>query len=117
MKKNIATLLRRMAQWLDPQDPEITGYARKVVDFIPYNGIDTYRQLVLAGEEYRAREVKSRMRTIAEISAIANLGGELNEKGVVRLEHNFGTTERVINGIKCQPNGVTVVVELRGTWS
>ena len=55
MKKNIATFLRRVAQKLDPQKPEVTGYARKAIDFIPYNGIDIYRRLMIHGWKSAAR--------------------------------------------------------------
>ena len=117
MKKNIATCLRRVAQWLDPQKPEITGYARKVVDFIPYNEIDQYRNLQMNGDTEKARMVKMRMRQYAELSAMACLAENLQCKDIIRLEHNFGTKEQFIDGIRCRPEGVTVVVELKGTWS
>lgn len=117
MKKNIATFLRRVAQWLDPQKAEITGYARKVVDFIPYYGIEQYRELQMNGDTEKARIVKARMRQFAEVSAVACLPETLRMKNVVRLEHNFGTKEQIIDGITCSPEGVTVVVELKGSWS
>lgn len=117
MKKNIATWLRRVAQWLDPQNAVITGYARKVVDFIPYNGIDIYRKLLLGGSEDEARNLKISMRVLAETMAEAGLGSRLITVNHVRLEHNFGTQEKVINGIVCKPGGMTVILELKGTWS
>lgn len=117
MKKNIATWLRRVAQWLDPQKAEITGYARKVVDFVPYCGIDQYRELQMNGDNDRARIVKARMRQLAETSALAYLPELLQIKNVVRLEHNFGTQDKDVDGIICRSEGVTVIVELKGTWS
>ncbi|MBQ7899334.1 MAG: hypothetical protein IJ307_05725 [Bacteroidales bacterium] len=117
MKKNIATWLRKIAQRLDPQKGTIPGIARKVVGYIPYFGIDNYRDLLMAGEEDKARTVKMRMRHIAEISALANLEENLSSKGILRLEHNFGTTVKEIDGVRCPAEGVTVIVELQGTWS
>lgn len=117
MKKNIATLLRRLAQWLDPQKAEITGYARKVVDFIPYYGIDQYRDLQMNGDNEKARVVKARMKQFAEVSALAYLPEHLQMNSMVRLEHNFGTQAKDIDGITCHPEGVTVIVELKGSWS
>lgn len=116
MKKNIAMTLRRLADWLDPQKGEIVGYARKVIGFIPYFGIDNYREVLMAGDEVAAAILKGRMRRIAEISALADLEDNLSRKGILRLEHNFGTTEKEINGIKCPSEGVTVIVELKGRW-
>lgn len=117
MKKNIADTLRRIAQWLDPQKDDITGYARKVVGFIPYYGIDNYRTLMMTGAEDSARVIKGRMRNIAEITALADLSDKLLDKNIVRLEHNFGSTEKVINGITCPAEGVTIILELKGSWS
>ena len=117
MKKNIATWLRRVAQWLDPQKAEITGYARKVVDFVPYYGIDQYRDLQMNGDNEKAGIVKARMRQFAEISALACLPELLQVKNVVRMEHNFGTQDKDVDGIFCRSEGVTVIVELKGTWS
>ena len=117
MKKNIATLLRRVAQWLDPQKAEVTGYARKVVDFVPYYGIDQYRELQMNGETDKARIVKGRMRQFAEMSSMACLPDNLQMKDIVRLEHNFGTKAQMIDGMLCNPEGVTVIVELKGSWS
>lgn len=117
MIKNIATWLRRVAQWLDPQREEITGYARKVVDVIPYYGIEHYRTLQMHGAYEEARIVKARMRQFAEISAMALLSENLNKRGVIRFEHNYGTQERVIDGIRCLPESVTVIIELQGSWS
>lgn len=117
MKKEIATLLRRVAQKLDPQKAEVTGYARKVVDFIPYNGIDIYRQLMCSERDQEARNLKTSMRILAETMANGRLGDVLANGNIVHLEHNFGTTAREINGILCEPGGVTVIVELKGSWS
>ena len=117
MKKNIADTLRRIAQWLDPQRPEVTGYARKVVNFIPYNGIDIYRKLLLGGSEDEARNLKISMRVLAETMAETGLRSLLITGNNVRLEHNFGTQEKTINGIVCKPGGVTVILELKGSWS
>ena len=117
MKKNIATLLRRAAHWLDPQPSDVTGYARKVVDFIPYFDIDQYRELQMNGETEKARIVKGRMRQFAELSAMSCLPENLQMKNMVRLEHNFGTKAQMIDGMLCNPEGLTVVVELKGTWS
>lgn len=116
MKKDIAILLRRLANWLDPQKGEIVGYARKVVGYVPYFGIDNYREVLMAGDEVAAAMIKSRMRRVAEITALADLENNLSRKGILRLEHNFGTTEKEINGITCPPEGVTVIVELKGRW-
>lgn len=116
MKKNIATLLRRAAQWLDPQKQEVTGYARKVVDFIPYCGIDIYRALLLGGSEDQARNLKASMRALAESVVESRLNERLFSCNTVRLEHNFGTQEKDVDGIKCRPEGVTVIVELKGSW-
>lgn len=116
MKKAIATWLRRVAQWLDPQKAEITGYARKVVDFVPYSGIDQYRDLQMNGDNEKARIVKARMRQLAGTAALACLPELLQVKNVVRLEHNFGTQEKDVDGIKCRPEGVTVIMELKGSW-
>lgn len=117
MKKSIATWLRRVAQWLDPQKAEITGYARKVVDYIPYNGIDIYRKLLLGGSEDEARNLKTSMRVLAETMAETGLRARLINGNNMRLEHNFGTQEKTINGIVCKPGGVTVILELKGSWS
>lgn len=117
MKKYIATALRRLAQKLDPQPAEVTGYARKVVDFIPYYGIDKYRDLLVHGEDDKARLLKLRIRNHVEISAMALLAESLEANGNIRFEHNFGTQEKEVNGIKCQPEGVTVILELKGYWS
>lgn len=117
MKKEIATLLRRVAQKLDPQKPEVTGYARKVVDFIPYYGLEQYWDLQINGEDEKARIVKMRMRQHAEVSGLICLAENLNSKGCVNLLHNFGTQDRIIDGINCKSGGVTVVVELKGSWS
>lgn len=117
MKKEIATLLRRVAQKLDPQKPEVTGYARKVVDFIPYSGIEIYRRLLLAGNDDEARNLKASMRALAEVMANGRLHDVLTTDNIIHLEHNFGHVDREINGIKCQPGGATVVIELKGSWS
>lgn len=115
MKKNIATWLRRVAQWLDPQKGEVTGYARKVIDFIPYNGIDIYRRLMLEGSEMEAKNLKATMRVLAEVTAEHRLGDRL--RGNIMCHENFGTQAREVNGIKCEPGGLTVVLELKGSWS
>lgn len=117
MKKSIATWLRRIAQRLDPQKDSITGYARKVIGYVPYFGIDKYRDLMMAGDEEKARIIKSRMRHNAEISALADLEENLSRRKILRLEHNFGTTSKVIDGILCPSEGVTVIVEINGSWS
>lgn len=117
MKKNIAAWFRRVAQWLDPQKTEITGYARKVVGFVPYFGIDKYRDLMMAGDEEKARIIKLRMRNHAEISALADLEDNLRRRSILKLEHNFGTTARNVDGIICPAEGVTVIMELKGSWS
>lgn len=117
MKKNIATFLRRVAQKLDPQKPEVTGYARKAIDFIPYNGIDIYRRLMIHGSENEAKDVKASMRCLAEIMASRRLENNLMTAGNIRLEHNFGTQDRIIDGISCNAGGMTVIVELNGSWS
>ena len=115
MKKNIATWLRRVAQWLDPQKGEVTGYARKVIDFIPYNGLDIYRRLMLEGSEMEAKNLKATMRVLAEVTAEHRLGGRLHTNIV--CHENFGTQAKEINGIICEPGGLTVVLELKGSWS
>lgn len=115
MKKNIADTLRRIAQWLDPQKPEITGYARKVVDFIPYSGIEIYRKLMLEGSEAEARNFKTTMRALADESAAYRLGGRIC--GNIVCHENFGTQAKEVDGIKCEPGGLTVVLELKGSWS
>lgn len=117
MRKNIADFLRRVAQWLYPQRGEITGYARKVIDFVPYYGIDTYRDLMMAGDEERARTVKSRMKYFAEVSALACATDALQRNNHIRLEHNLSHETKVIDGITCPAEGVTVIVELKGTWA
>lgn len=117
MKKNIADTLRRIAQWLDPQKGDITGYARKVVGFIPYHGIDNYRILMMTGAEEAAKTVKGRIRSVAEITALSDLGEKLIDRNMVRLEHNFGSQEKVVNGIACPAEGLTIILELKGSWS
>lgn len=117
MKKRIATLLRRAAQWLDPQKEEVTGYARKVLEHIPYNGIDIYRRQMMEGREQEAHNLKASMRVLAEIMASKRLEDRLIGGGIVRFEHNFGTEAKVIDGMVCEPDGLTVIVELKGTWS
>ena len=117
MKKKIATLLRRAAQLLDPQKEEVTGYARKVIDFIPYSGIDIYRRLMIHGSEVEAHNLKASMRVLAEVVASKRIEDNLYNERLVRREHNFGTQARVVNGITCEPNGLTVIVELKGSWS
>lgn len=116
MKKNIATFLRRVAQKLDPQKPEETGYARKAVDFIPYSGIDIYRRLMINGSEDEARNLKARIRVLTEALAAKKIEDNLCNERIIRMEHNFGTQARVVNGITCEPNGMTVIIELKGTW-
>lgn len=115
MKTKIATILRRLAQRLDPQKPEVTGYARKVIDFIPYNGISIYRRLMLEGSEVEAKNLKATMRVLAEVTAEHRLGDSLRTNIV--CHENFGTQAREVNGIKCEPGGLTVVLELKGSWS
>ena len=117
MKKNIATLLRRIAQKLDPQKPEVTGYARKVLDFIPYNGIDIYRARLLNGCEDQAKSLKYSIKILAETMAQIGLTERLEMGQLVKFEHNFGTQEKIIEGIACKPNGMTVILELKGSWS
>lgn len=117
MKKNIATWLRRVAQWLDPQKGEITGYARKVVGFIPYYGIDNYRTLMMTGADEAAKTVKGRIRSVAEITALSDLSEKLIDRNMIRLEHNFGTHEKEVDGIKCPAEGMTIILELKGSWS
>lgn len=117
MKKNIATLLRRIAQKLDPQKPEVTGYARKVLDFIPYNGIDIYRARLLNGCEDQAKNLKYSMKILAETMAQIGLTERLEMGQIVKFEHNFGTQEKIIEGIACKPNGMTIILELKGSWS
>lgn len=117
MKKNIATWLRRVAQLLDPQKGEITGYARKVVGFIPYYGIDNYRTLMMTGAEEAAKTVKGRIRCVAEITALSDLSEKLIDRNIIRLEHNFGTHQKEVNGIKCPAEGMTIILELKGSWS
>ncbi len=117
MRKNIATWLRRVAQWLDPQKAEITGYARKVVNFIPYNGIDIYRKMLLCGSEEEAKNLKYSMRILAETMAQAGQREAMILDGIIRFEHNFGTTEKIIDGMVCKPNGMTAILELKGSWS
>ena len=117
MKKNIADTLRRIAQWLDPQKPEVTGYARKVLDFIPYNGIDIYRKLMLQGSDDEAKNLKFSMRILAEAMAETGQRDKLALGNIIRFEHNFGTHEKTVDGIACKPNGMTVILELKGSWS
>lgn len=117
MKKKIADTLRRIAQWLDPQKGEITGYARKVIGFVPYFGIDNYRTLMMTGAEEAAKTVKGRIRDVAEITALCDISEKLVERNIVRLEHNFGSQEKVINGITCPAEGLTIILELKGSWS
>lgn len=117
MKKTIATMLRRAAQFLDPQKPEVTGYARKVLNFIPYNGIDIYRKMLLCGSEEEAKNLKYSMRILAETMAQAGQREALILGGLVRFEHNFGTTEKIVDGVVCRPNGMTAILELKGSWS
>lgn len=117
MKKNIADTLRRIAQWLDPQKGDITGYARKVIGFVPYYGIDNYRTLLMAGAEGAARTTKGRIRNLAEITALADMSEKLIDRSFIRLEHNFGSQEKVVNGIKCPAEGLTVILEVKGSWS
>lgn len=115
MKTKIAAILRRLAQRLDPQKPEVTGYARKVIDFIPYNGIDIYRRLLLEGSEDEARNLKATMRVLADVIAEHRLGERLCTN--IMCHENFGTQTKEVNGIKCPPGGLTVVLELKGSWS
>lgn len=115
MKTKIATILRRLAHRLDPQKPEVTGYARKVIDFIPYNGIDIYRRLMMEGSEVEAKNLKATMRVLAEVTAEHRLGDRLRANIV--CHENFGTQTREVKGIKCEPGGLTVVLELKGSWS
>ena len=117
MKKYIADTLRRIAQWLDPQKGDITGYARKVIAFVPYYGLDNYRTLMMTGAEEAAKTVKGRIRDVAEITAMADMSEKLISRNMVRLEHNFGSQEKVINGITCPAEGMTVILELKGSWS
>ena len=117
MKKKIADTLRRIAQWLDPQKGEITGYARKVIGFVPYFGIENYRTLMMSGAEDVAKTVKGRIRDVAEITAMADVSEKLIGRNIVRLEHNFGSQEKVVDGITCPAEGLTVILELKGSWS
>lgn len=117
MKTKIATILRRLAHRLDPQKPEVTGYARKVIDFIPYNGIDIYRRLMMEGSEVEAKNLKATMRVLAEVTAEHRLGDRLCTNGNIVVHENFGTQVKEVNGIKCEPGGLTVVLELKGSWS
>ena len=102
---------------LDPQKLEVTGYARKVIDYIPYDDIEIYRRLMIRGCEREAKGIKEGMRYLAEIKASRRLENNLKTAGNIRLEHNFGTQDRIIDGISCNAGGMTVIVELNGSRS
>lgn len=110
MKKSIARFFRRIADRMDPQT--ISGHARMAVNYIPYYNIDNYRSLMLSGAEESAGRLKERMLSLAEMNALADIGDKMLSRGIIRLEHNLGTQDRVVDGIRCQAEGVTVIVEL-----
>lgn len=116
MKKKIATTLRRLAQWLDPQKPEITGYARQTLGYIPYIGIDIFRKQLMIGDEEGARNLKHSMRVLAEATAETMLKDAMMSNNTVRIEHNYGTADKKVDGILCKGSGATVIVELKGSW-
>ena len=116
MKKYIATLLRRLAHWLDPQRPEITGYARQTLGYVPYIGIEVFRKQVMTGDEEGARTIKHSMRVLAEATAETMMKDALIGSGAMRIEHNYGTKDKEVDGILCKASGATVIMELKGSW-
>lgn len=116
MKKKIATTLRRLAQWLDPQKPEVTGYARKTLGYVPYIGIDIFRNQLMTGDEEGALNLKYSMRVLAEATAETMMKDVMLNSGIVRIEHNYGTADRTVDGILCKASSATVILELKGSW-
>ena len=116
MKKYIATLLRRTAQWLDPQKPEVTGYARQTLGYVPYIGIEVFRKQLMTGDEEGARTIKHSMRVLAEATAETMMKDALMSSGTIRVEHNYGTKDKKVDGILCKASGATVILEVKGSW-
>lgn len=113
MKKNIASFLRRMANKLDPRS-EGEGVVRISLGHVPYMGytIERYRSLMCSGSEEAAHRLKEQIHSLAEMTAMAEIDQKLLEHGLIRLIDNFGTQDRIVDGIVCKSEGMTVVIEL-----
>lgn len=112
MKKTVARFLRRIANRIDP----CHNYQRIVLGYVPYCNIDNYRSLMLSGAEESAQRLKSRICSLAEMTATADLELKLRQRGLIRMEHNLGTQDRMIDGIKCKAEGLTIVIETNNYW-
>lgn len=110
MKKRIASFLRRMADRLSSD--QISGHARMAVNYIPYYNIDNYRSLMLSGAEESAGRMKQRMCSLAEMNALVDVESKMHQRGIIRLEHNLGTQDRIVDGVRCQAEGVTVIIDI-----
>ena len=113
MKKNIATFLRRMANKLDPRS-ENSGIVRIPLCHVPYLNytIESYRSLMCSGSEDAAHRLKDRICSLAEMTSMADMERQLSKRGMVRHEHNLGTQDRIIDGIVCKAEGMTVIIEI-----
>ena len=95
--------------------PSLEHFSVEVTDFS-----DSYSVryvLMIHGYENAAKDAKDSMKCLAEIMASSRLENNLMTAGNIRLEHNFGTQDRIIDGISCNAGGMTVIVELNGSWS
>ena len=114
IKRYIARKMRMIAQWMDPQKEGIIGYAIKEVDFVPYMRIEELRELQANDAIQEAYDCKTRMRRLAETIAMARIEDILRIEGVIKVQHNLGTNETNYHGVKCKPEGATIILEVKG---
>lgn len=114
IKRYIACKMRMIAQWMDPQKEGIIGYAIKKVDFVPYMRMEALRELQANDAIQEAYDCKDRMRNLAETIAMARIEDILRIGGVIKVQHNFGTNETDYHGVKCKPEGATIILEVKG---
>lgn len=114
IKRYIARKMRMIAQWMDPQKEGIIGYAIKEVDFVPYMRMEALRELQANDAIQEAYDCKARMRNLAETIAMARIEDILRIEGVIKVQHNLGTNEMDYHGVRCKPEGATIILEVKG---
>lgn len=114
IKRYIARKMRMIAQWMDPQKEGIIGYAIKEVDFEPYMRMEALRELQANDAIQEAYDCQARMRNLAETIAMARIEDILRIEGVIKVQHNLGTNETNYHGVKCKPEGATIILEVKG---
>lgn len=114
IKRYIARKMRMIAQWMDPQKEGIIGYAIKEVDFVPYMRMEALRELQANDAIQEAYDCKARMRNLAETIAMARIEDILRIEGVIKVQHNLGTNDTDYHGVKCRPEGATIILEVKG---